>query len=208
MRLPLNKSVPLVVVCNISEAFIDFLNHAQTDEERARLIRGEQIRGDRSLLWLGDPKLVFVTFPIPHAAHFCECFGYTGTQYAAPIEPSPHLSLDILREPALIEQTVAYAGPDRAIQLIPYATTPQFWQLVQTLREAHGLTVLLPESPAPESMWLRDYIDTKAGFHILAARWLSNSDRLLPEGVVCQNLAGAAAPASSRLMTARTESAM
>ena len=191
----LNQNIPVVAVYNISETFFEFLNRAEDATLRERLIHGEQYRGDRALLWLGNPKLAFVTFPIPHAEHLCQRLGYHGTSYMAPANPSPWLSLDILREPPLITRLVEYAGTGRTVHLIPYATTRQFFQLVDTLRTEHGLNVLLPESPAPENLWLRDYIDTKTGFRVLASRWLQNSGELLPQGIVCQdmNLAAAAA---------------
>ncbi len=184
---------PVVVVCNISETFFEFLNRAPQAEARARLIQGEQYRGDRALLWLGDPKLVLVSFPVPHAEYLCRTLGYPGTQYAAPANPSPWLSLDIMREPALMNRLVEYAGPDRVVQLVPYATTRPFLQLAETLRSDYGLTVLLPESPAPDCLWVRDYIDTKTGFRVLVSRWLPDADTLLPRGVVCQTRTMAAA---------------
>jgi hypothetical protein len=110
----------------------------------------------------------------------------------APANPSPSLSLDILREPPLINRLVEYAGAGRTVQLIPYQTTPQFLQLAETLRTEYKLNVLLPESPAPECMWLRDYIDTKAGFRVLVSRWLPDSAELLPQGVICRDLPQAA----------------
>jgi hypothetical protein len=162
---------------------------------REHLIYHAQCQGDRTLLWLGDPKLVFVSFPVPHAEHLRQRLGYHGTSYAAPANPSPSLSLDILREPPLINRLVEYAGAERTVQLIPYQTTPQFLQLVATLRADYGLTLLLPESPPPECMWLRDYIDSKAGFRALVSRWLPNSAELLPQGVICRDLQRAAAVA-------------
>lgn len=188
----LDQDMPVVAICNISEPFFEFLNRAEDARLRERLIRGEQYRGDRALLWLGNPKLVFVTFPIPHAEHLCQRLGYQSTTYMAPATPSPWLSLDILRESPLITRLVEYAGAERTVQLIPYATTPQFLQLVEALRTEYGLNVLLTESPSPECLWLRDYIDTKAGFHVLASRWLPNSTELLPQGIVCQDLQQAA----------------
>ncbi len=187
------KDIPVVAVCNISEAFFDFLNRAEDPEARIHLIQGEQFRGDRTLVWIGDPKLVFVTFPIPHADYLCQRFGYPGTHYMAPSDPSPWLCLDILREAPLMDRLLEYVGPRRTVQLIPYATTRQFLQLVDTLRGDYGLTVLLPESPAPESLWLRDYIDSKAGFRMLASRWLPDSASLLLDGVACQDKRQAAA---------------
>jgi hypothetical protein len=188
----LNSELPVVAICNISETFFDFLNKAENSSIREDLICGEQYRGDRTLVWLGDPKLVFTTFPIPHADHLCQRFGYQNTHYFTPKNPSPWLSLDILKETNLLNQIVDYAGPKKTVQLVPYATTPQFMQLAQTLQTEHGLTVQLPESPHPNNVWLRDYIDTKVGFHALVNRWLPNSSELIPMGFACPNRAKAA----------------
>lgn len=184
---------PVVVVCNISETFYPFLNRAPQDDERTRLILGEQYRGDRTLMWLGRSKLVVVSHPIPHAEDFCHQFGYQDTQYIAPEEPSPWLCQDVMNEPGLLKALASYAGSARTIQLIPYAATVDFYQLVDKLSVDYGLQVLTPESPAPDRLWVRDYIDTKLGFHVLVSQWLKNSDSLLPRRIVCQDLEGAAA---------------
>jgi hypothetical protein len=191
----LDKDVPAVVISNIDEPFFEFQNRAESAAERDRLIYHAQCQGDRCLLWLGDPKLVFVAFPIAHAEYTRQRLGYQDTCYVTPANPSPALSLDILREPSLIQRLVDYAGAGRRVQLIPYATTPQFLQLAETLRTDYGLDVLLPESPSPEGMWLRDYIDTKAGYRVLVSRWLSNSAELLLPGAVCRDFRQAAAAA-------------
>ncbi len=195
MQPHLDREIPVVVISNITEAFFEFPSRAEDATERERLIHHAQCQGERSLLWLGDPKLVFVTFPVPHTGYLHQRLGYRGTGFAAPAEPSPFLSLDILREPALVTRLLEYAGEQRTVQLIPYATTRQFLQLVETLRTDYKLNILLPESPTPECLWLRDYIDTKAGFRALASRWLPNSAKLLPEGIVCQDAQQAAAVA-------------
>jgi hypothetical protein len=180
-----HSGIPLVVICNISETFYEFLSRADSPEEQMRLIHGEQYRGDRALVWLTDPKLVFISFPVQHGQYVAEQLGYPGTEWIAPAEPTPFLCEDILREPALIERLVSYAGPERAVQIVPYATTPQLYRLVDILCQQHGLSVTLPETPRPGAMWVRDYLDTKAGFRMLASRWLPDADRLLPEGYVC-----------------------
>lgn len=193
MHSNINPQYPVVAVCNISDTFYPFLNRAPEDDERAQLILGEQYRGDRTLMWLGRSKLLFVSHPIPHAEDYCRQYGYQDTQFAAPKEPSPWLCRDLLREPDLLEMLVNYAGLARTVQLIPYATTTDFLHLVDTLRNEHGLNVLTPESPLPDRLWVRDYIDTKLGFHVLVSQWLKNSDSLLPRRIVCQDLEAAAA---------------
>jgi hypothetical protein len=174
--------IPVVAIYNNLEVAYDFLNRSHDSE----VVRRRYSRGDRALLWLGDPKLAFVTMPVPHADYVCERLGYAGTQVLAPLAPSAALSLDILAEPRLLERLLEYAGPARTVQLVPYATTREFLHLADTLCRDHGLHVLLPESPSLDCLWVRDYADTKAGFRTLAARWLSQMPDLLPEGVVCR----------------------
>lgn len=131
---------------------------------------------------------MFTSLPIPHAEHLYQQAGFNNTQYTCPENPSGWLSLDILREPVLLRRLLDYAGDARTVQLVPYATTTQFLELVETLQNNYDLTVLLPESPTRERLWIRDYIDTKIGYRVLASRWLHNAEELLAEGLACQTL--------------------
>jgi hypothetical protein len=203
VRSHIDPGIPLVAVCNISETFYDFLSRAAEDDRREILIRGEQYRGDRTLVWLGDPKLVIVSFPIPHGDEMCQRYGYPHTRHLAPSEPSAWLSLDIMREQRLMEAIVEYAGPGRTVQLVPYASTEQFLKLAEALEKACGLTVLLPETPSREAMWVRDYVDTKIGFRILSPAWLPNPAEMLPFGMVCQTAELAASSANWYCSTGR-----
>jgi hypothetical protein len=187
MHAYLHENIPLVAVYNNLEVAFSFLSRAND----VSFIETRRYRGDRALFWLGDPKLVITTAPIPYAKGLCQRWGYPGTHTLCPTNPSHQLSLDILRERDLLAQLIEYAGPKRTIQLVPYATTPEFLQLTDTLRKEIGLTVLLPESPSAEHLWVRDYIDTKAGFRVLTSQWLSDST-LLPFGIVCRDMQQAA----------------
>lgn len=184
----IDQRVPVAVVSNFVEAHHDFLNRAANRHNGDSPLEQEAYHADRTLLWVGDPKLVFVSRKIPHAAYLCDQLGYQGTHYIAPDAPTPFLCRDIVREERLLDALVRHAGPDRRIQLVPYATTPDFLHLVNVLRFDYVLHVQLPESPALDSLWLRDYADTKSGFHHLAGRWLPNADELLPEAYVCDTL--------------------
>lgn len=183
--MSLHNTLPTVVISNFAEAHVDFLGRAADPAEREDLINGESYHGDRTLLWAGDPKLVFVSYPVAHAEWITGRLNFPGTRHLAPSQPTPYLSLDILREPALLQALVDYAGVERTVQILPYATTPEFLRLVAALREQHQLIILLPESPQPENLWVRDYVDTKSGFHLLAARWLADAENRLPLGIIC-----------------------
>src|SRR5258708_33356587 len=105
----------------------------------------------------------------------CQQLGYDHTQYAVPAEPSAWLSLDILPEQALMDQLVAYAGTNRTLQIIPYATTRQFYQLVDSLRADYGFTLIFPGFPPPWSFLLRAFVVTKPGFPALGAPLLPHA---------------------------------
>ncbi len=87
---------------------------------------------------------------------------------------------------------IDYAGAGKTIQIIPYAATSELMQLIDTLESEYGLTVELPETPARDHLWLRDYVDCKIGYRVLAGRWLPDADQLLPEGFACQTVEVAA----------------
>lgn len=186
--MPVRNEIPTVVVSNVAETFADFLGRCADPQEREDLISGETYHADRTLLWAGDPKLVIVSYQIAHADLICTRLNFPFTTHAYPQLPTHYLSRDILRETHLLDKIVAYAGQGRVVQLIPYATTPEFLQLVDVLRKDYQLDVRTPESPEKKDFWLRDYVDTKAGFRILASTWLADADDLLPFGVACYSL--------------------
>jgi hypothetical protein len=170
-----------VAIFNHLEGYFNFLRLSDADEGQA--FRNWASHGDRALFWLGDSKLVITSYPIPDADRICQRWGYLDTQVAAPKEPSCMLSLDILREDHLVQAVLDQAGVWGVVELVPYVATESFYRLVSELQSSYGLDVRLPESPLYENLWLRDYVDTKAGFRYLARKWLDRHE-LLPEGVV------------------------
>ncbi len=180
--------VPLVVIYNNLEVFYRFLSRGGDES----FLLARRCHGDRALFWLRPDKLLFVTMPIPLAAYMAARTGYSQTRICSPSRPSYHLSRDILSDERLVGEILEYAGSERVIQLVPYATTPEFLLLADRLNSEYGLTVLLPESPLPGMLWLRDYVDTKSGFRTLASQWVDDPARLLPFGVVCRERSAAA----------------
>ncbi|MGF1506943.1 MAG: hypothetical protein ACFB51_17690 [Anaerolineae bacterium] len=173
---------PTVVIANVSEPALDFLNTAQPADLPA-LIRGRQVKSERAVLWAGDPKLVILSLPTTLTP---QQVGFTQTQIAVPANPTASLCADIQRDPQLIAHIKDFAGPSQTVQLIPYATTPAFYRLVGALRAEHGLRVHTPESPAEADLWVHRHIDSKAGFRSLVGAWCPPG--ALPDGVICQSL--------------------
>lgn len=182
-----DQKIPIVAIHNNLEPFFKFLKRANDP----KILERRKYWGDRGLFWLGDPKLLVVSATSPGAKIVSQHWGYPNTEILAPDNPTFQLSFDILKDPRLTARIVDYAGPTRTICLVPYATTAEFLQLAETLRTRYGLTVILPESPKPEHIWLRDYVDTKAGFRDIVSQCIPAPD-LFPPGFICENIAHAA----------------
>lgn len=191
----LNREIPVVCISNTAESFFAYVQREQQADKRSHLIQEMQGLGDRALLYPMKSKLVFMGAPVHHESLLHRVYGYSETTYLTPQAPSPFLSLDILREKALMAAIAQYAGAQQAIYLIPHATTEPFLKLVAALRHTYQLTVITPESPSAECLWLRDYLDSKCGFHSLIAPWLTAGDCRLPLGITCRDLSTAAATA-------------
>lgn len=178
---------PIVAIYNNLETFYPFLSRIDDPS----ILEPRKYRGDRALFWLGSDKLVFTSSQIPTAQTICQRYGYNQTHSISPEKTTFQLSLDIQNDPQMMAQIVQYAGPGKAIQIVPYATTRELYRLADSLRTQCGLTVSLPESPAEEDFWARDYFDTKLGFRRDAPNWITDSVRL-PHGFAVQDLDAAA----------------
>lgn len=173
---------PVVAIYNNLETFYPFLSRF----EDPAILEKRKFRGDRALFWLGKNKLVISSSAIPDAGRICSAYGYTGTRSLTPRKTSYQLSLDIQNDPALVERIIQFAGPGKAIQIVPYATTREVYRLAAFLRETVGLNVVLPESPAEDCLKVRDFYDTKLGFRQAMPGWINDSVRL-PRGFAVQD---------------------
>lgn len=184
----IDPAIPLVAIFNNREISAWELKYIDDVTSIERLAHYNHSVGDRALLWLGASKLVFVSAPLPQAENLKMQLGYSATTVACPDHPSQFLCLDILNEPALTQQLLDYVGSNKTVQLVPYSATPQFFQLVAALETEYGLKIILPESPDYGCLWLKNYVDTKAGFRHLVSHCLPDAEQRLPEGFICENL--------------------
>jgi hypothetical protein len=183
----LSQNIPVVFIANTAECFFEYIHREQDPENQVALIHEMQTLGDRALLFPCRKKLAIITHAIAHDTLIREYYGFTETSYLSPKDPSAFLCLDILREPELIEAIAQYAQPLQQVYLIPHSTTPQFLALAQTLREKYKIDVILPESPSNPCLWLRDFVDTKSGFHQLISSWINTENCQLPLSIPCRD---------------------
>jgi len=179
--------IPIVALYNNLEVAFKFL-HRSND---GNVVEQRRFRGDRGIFWLGPSKMLVVTTKVPDAEYICQRWGYSDTHVYTPRHTTNQLSLDIMHDRRLLEKIVTYAGPKKTIQLIPYASTPELYVLARHLNEQSGLKVILSESPMEANLWVRDYIDTKAGFRSLISQWIPEDD-IIPWGFICQDVTQAA----------------
>ena len=183
----LESAVPTIAIYNNLETFFRFLQRANEH----KILEARTYRGDRGIFWLGPQKLLITTKRIPDAEYVCNRWGYFGTTVHTPRKVTYHLSLNILNDPDLLQEIVQYAGPKKTLQLIPYAATPDFYTLVKYLQVELSLEVILPESPLPSNLWIRDYMDTKTGFRSLISEWI-REEEIIPPGFICRDINEAA----------------
>jgi hypothetical protein len=183
----LEPAIPTIAIYNNLETFFKFLQRA--DENK--VLETRIYRGDRGIFWLGPHKLLITTKSIPDAEYICNRWGYFKTTIHTPCKVTYHLSLNILNDPDLLQEIVQYAGPQKKLQLIPYATTQEFYTLVKYLQAELGLEITLPESPLQSNLWIRDYMDTKTGFRSLISEWIRDEE-IIPPGFICRDIQEAA----------------
>ena len=187
-QLPMRQHLgdyPTVVVHNYLESFQTFLSRTGDDH----ILLDRRFNGDQALFWLGDDKLVITSAPIANAETICARWGYQNTQTLSPKEIGVSLSTDILKDPDLLNAVLAYAGEEKKLALVSYAATPEFLHLAETLKQQYDLDILLPECTLPQNLWVKNYLDSKVGFHTLFSRWAQGDSRhKSPQSFICEEL--------------------
>jgi hypothetical protein len=149
---------------------------------------------DRALLWRRERKVVVTSLPVEaaHLRYLQEAMGYAQLVNLSPRQPTDSLCEDILREDALRAAIVAALRGSGPVQLVPFVAQPQVYALAEALRR-EGVALGLPECPARDLLWVRDYLDSKAGFRRFLAGIQPHVQGIrLPEGGIAQDPAEAA----------------
>lgn len=173
---------PLVVLYNYMETFREFLT--KSGDETTLMSR--RFNGDQALYWINGEKLLVTSVPIENQALFAQRWGYEGVTHLSPVELSSQLSHEVMRDEELLKAIENAAGERKAITIVSYAATAELHDLVDFLQQEKGIQVLLPETSSRNDLWLKDYIDSKAGFRELAQRWVGEA--YMPEGYITSSL--------------------
>lgn len=170
------KSVNIIFV-NTAEAFEDILVASGGSEEGQKRIRHELALSQRAFFWEDDNKIVITPFPIPKELFDLnsKILDFLNTTSYSPkaggLNLSNSIEVDSFKE--LVD--------DRSVVVSPYAITPGFLKLIDSLR-ASGLNVFVDNMPTKGGYDLIRYLDSKSGFRTEAEK----IGIKCPEGFVCQ----------------------
>lgn len=174
-----------IVVSNLSEAFIDFLN--KNPHNKGNLLDVELNLDDQAVLWEGDNSLVIASHQIapPHMRHLREALGYTNIEVLSPNRISGRLSHDITGDRDLMLEIADRTHPaHEPTYFTPYCVTSEFVSLVNQLMQ-QGANIVTPEIPDKENLWIVKSVDLKSGFRKLCRELLQGSPIRIPRGFSC-----------------------
>lgn len=179
---PYPIEAPLVVLYNYLETFREFLT--KSGDETSLMSR--RFNGDQALYWLNGEKFLITSVPIENFHNLTERWNYNAVTQLSPKVLSAQLSHEVMRDPAILDTIENAAGDKKAVTIVSYAATSELHDLVDFLQQEKGIQVLLPETSSRNNLWLKDYIDSKAGFRELAQRWVGET--YMPEGYITSSL--------------------
>jgi len=194
-----------LIIANVIDCYRDSVALIQDPKLKESETLDSYYIEERALLWGGDCKLVVTSLPVEpeHLRYLQGTMGYVYLENLYPRRATDSLCDDILREGDLRAAIVERLRGQGPVSLISFVASAQVLAVAEALR-AEGLTIATPECPPRDLLWVRDYLDSKAGFRQF---YTSIQDRIqgvrLPEGAVARDTAEAARIAARYLAEGR-----
>lgn len=198
------KHEKVIYISNLSEDVWPFIQAISNDTERALEIDWNANLADRELFAASDETdLVFIS-PKAFKPEFLEYYrDLMGLRKLEILHPKIHTGLtseDILNDKDLFEKIVEMASGVKKLTLLSYATSFQFLNLVQRLRE-RGITVYTPEAPDEEDAWTVNHYGSKSGIRQLGQQSVAEEpDFMMADGIICVSIIDAARIAANKYL--------
>jgi hypothetical protein len=196
------KHEATVYISNLSEDVWPFISAISDPVARRGEIEENASLSDRDLFSLaGESHVLFIT-PRPIRTEFLTYFReLTGIRDFEVISTRVHsgeICRDILSDTDVMDAIERTANSSRRVELISYATSPQFLNLTGELKR-RGLTVITTEAPDEENAWTVNFYGSKSGIRQLAQRSSAvEPDLVMPDGLIVSGIVDAARVAASR----------
>lgn len=187
-RAPIS-GINTIIIGNNREYFSP-LDSSVPQGLRDEFIQSDIDEADMDILWHGDDKVVLLPEAIDSAflSDVSNLFGYKNVHVFSPHDRGIGLSRNVLQDSQVHKSIVDSLRSSSTASIIPWGQTPQYQELIDELR-AGGSVFSTPETPALNSLWTTEYLDTKIGSREVMLRAKNkNADVKVPEGFVCPSV--------------------
>lgn len=178
-----------IYLANLSELLYPTYNCNKNKDTIQKIIQSD---GDRTFFYGNNTdKLIVTSSPLDAVMvrDNLRLLGYKNTTCLAPKNPSYSLSRDLFKDRKLREKLLKWLGKfTDKVNLIPYGSTQEFYQLISWLeKKLPKLVITATESPQSGNLFIRDYLDSKAGFRAIWDLSVDREDIHSPLGFNCLN---------------------
>lgn len=198
------KPLVNVYISNLSEDVWPFISEISDTKERRHEIEENANLSDRDLFALSKtekcvailPKMIDEQF----LSYYKNLFEITSLEILTPSTHSGELSIDVMKDPRIISQLKLLSKTSR-LSLASYTSSPQFIQLVKTLKN-EGIEIVTPECPEEADAWTVNFFGSKSGIRQLSQQSVNREpDLIMPNGLVSWGIVDSARIAANWYIT-------
>lgn len=177
------SSIFIANLAEIAKPLTDLMHKKRGDDE----IFEDHAICDRFIFANQDNRVLITPFPIENSFfdYAKKLLRFKNVVNLYPKKLSYSLSKSILSDKNLLNKLIAIIGINPGIEIVSYAATPEFIELVNYLRNK-ALKFDTPEIPQENESWTSYFFDSKAGFRQINPQ-LGQDFPSMPEGVICSS---------------------
>jgi len=200
-----HKGPPMTVyIFNMSEDVWSFIENMSDVKARDLEIAENAALCERDLFtYAGEDNVLFIASrPVSEQfySYYVSLFGNKNFSLAVPDKHTGEICRDILEDKAVMDRIVEAANSSRKLTLAAYATSLQFLDFIEALREK-GISVYTPEAPEEEDAWTVNFFGSKSGIRQLSQQsGAIEPDFKMPSGVICVGVEDAARIAAKKFI--------
>jgi hypothetical protein len=177
-----------IYISNILECYYKTYDTSYEKKEGEYWTRYDARDANRVLFYGNDKKIVISSLPIntQHMDIIKELMLWKNVENWFPADTTGSICTDIRNDKVLIENLKKVIFENPGISLIPYRSTPEFYDLIDYLK-SKNLSFITPESIPEDLKFIGSYANSKRGFRHLWSKAVSNRRDLhvgIPEGFI------------------------
>lgn len=196
-----------VYIFNMSEDVWPFIGAMSDSKARQFEVSENANLQDRVLLTnVDEDNMIFVLprlIPDTFLSYYTQLSGKNNIRIITPKTHTGEICIDMLHDDSVMQALVDAANGSRRLTVKSYATSQQFLDLIQTMRDK-GLTIFTPDAPEEEDSWTVNFYGSKSGIRQLAQQSrAAEPDFVMPDGVIVMGVVDAAKVAAKKFIKER-----